>query len=290
MKVICADTAGFCFGVERAVNTVYDALKTEKGNIYTYGPIIHNETVVRELEERGVSVISSPEELKKLRKGCVIIRSHGVTREIYDIMEERGIRYIDATCPFVLKIHRLVQEASEKGDHVVVAGDRTHPEVEGILSFAGEDVSVIKDEAEAALFSPPEGKRLFLVSQTTFNSNIFNKIVEIFKEKRYYYNTVYTICNATALRQQETAELAGRVDAMIVIGGAHSSNTRKLYDIARSSCEHTIFVQTLDDLVSRKKAICNPASCVGITAGASTPKNIIEEVQNYVRRFWTDVG
>ncbi len=290
MKVICAKTAGFCFGVERAVDTVYEAINAGEDRIYTYGPIIHNETVVNELEEKGVAVISSPEELKQLSEGCVIIRSHGVSKEIYDILNEKGIKYIDATCPFVLKIHQLVEEAAAKGDHIVVAGDRTHPEVEGILSFAGEAVSVIKDEVEAGAFVPPEGKRLFLVAQTTFNGNIFNKILEIFEEKRYYYDTVRTICNATALRQQETAELAGKVDAMIVIGGAHSSNTRKLYDIAKSSCGNTVLVQTLDDLVSRIKAICNPASCVGITAGASTPKNIIEEVQNYVRRFWTDVG
>ena len=290
MKVICADTAGFCFGVERAVNTVYEALESGREKIYTYGPIIHNETVVEELEKKGVSIISSCEELENIKEGCVIIRSHGVTKDIYDIMDRQGIRYIDATCPFVLKIHKLVREAAENGDHVVIAGDKTHPEVEGILSFAGNSVTVLKDDNEADAFVPPSDKRMFLVSQTTFNSNIFNKIVEIFDKKRYYYNAVYTICNATALRQQETAELAGKVDAMIVIGGAHSSNTKKLYDIAKNSCENTIFVQTLDDLVSRKKAICDPASCVGITAGASTPKNIIEEVQNYVRRFWTDVG
>ncbi len=290
MKVLTAKTAGFCFGVERAVNTVYEALEAGDEKIYTYGPIIHNESVVKELTDKGVSIISSPEELRGLTEGTVIIRSHGVTKKIYDILKEKGLKYIDATCPFVLKIHNLVNEAAARGEYVVIAGDRAHPEVEGILSFAGEDVTVLKDETEADGFTPKQGEKLFLVAQTTFNSNIFNKIVEIFDKKRYDYNTVYTICNATALRQQETAELAGRVDAMIVIGGAHSSNTRKLYDIARGICEHTIFVQTLDDLVSRMNAICDPASCVGITAGASTPKNIIEEVQNYVRRFWTDVG
>lgn len=290
MEVLTAKTAGFCFGVERAVDTVYKALEAGNEKIYTYGPIIHNESVVGELSDRGVSIISSPEELKDIKEGTVIIRSHGVTKEIYEILEEKGLKYVDATCPFVLKIHRLVHEAAERGEHVVIAGDSSHPEVMGILSFAGEDVTVLKDEEDAWEFAPKAGEKLFLVAQTTFNSNIFNKIVEIFDEKRYDYNTVYTICNATALRQQETAELAGKVDAMIVIGGAHSSNTRKLYDIARGICGHTIFVQTLDDLVSRMNAICDPASCVGITAGASTPKNIIEEVQNYVRRFWTDVG
>ena len=290
MKVITADTAGFCFGVERAVDTVRKAAEEGGDRIYTYGPIIHNDSVVKELSGKGVSIIASPEELEGITDGTVIIRSHGVTKRIYDILESSGVRYIDATCPFVLKIHRLVQEAADRGEHVVIAGDRDHPEVEGILSFAGDNVTVLGDESEAELFSPSEGEKLFLVAQTTFNSNIFNKIVEIFDKKRYHYNTVYTICNATSLRQQETAELAGRVDAMIVIGGAHSSNTRKLYDIAKGRCECTIFVQTLDDLVSRKDVIPGPASCVGITAGASTPKNIIEEVQNYVRRFWTDVG
>ena len=289
MTVKTAKTAGFCFGVERAVNTVYEALD-KGGDIYTYGPIIHNETVVSELAEKGVKVIKSPEELKDLDQGTVIIRSHGVTKEIYDILKEKGLDHIDATCPFVLKIHKLVREAAEAGDHIVIAGDAEHPEVEGILSFAGTSVTVLKNEEEALKFNPPVGKKLFLVAQTTFNGNIFNKIVEIFDERSYSYNTVYTICNATSLRQQETAELAEEVDTMIVIGGAYSSNTRKLCDIAKKRCAQTIFVQTLDDLVSRKNAFCNPASCVGITAGASTPKNIIEEVQNYVRRFWTDAG
>ena len=290
MKVITAETAGFCFGVERAVNTVHKALDECDSRVYTYGPIIHNESVVKELEDKGVAIVSSPEELRQINDGTVVIRSHGVTREIYDIIHEKGLKHIDATCPFVLKIHKLVEEAAQRGEHVVIAGDRFHPEVEGIISFAEGGVTVLRDEDEAAEFVPPAGKKLFLAAQTTFNSNIFNKIIEIFDKKMYYYDTVYTICNATAQRQKETAELAGKVDTMIVIGGAHSSNTKKLYDIAKSRCAQTIFVQTLDDLVSRKDAICNPASCVGITAGASTPKNIIEEVQNYVRRFWTNVG
>ncbi|MCR5746449.1 MAG: 4-hydroxy-3-methylbut-2-enyl diphosphate reductase [Lachnospiraceae bacterium] len=289
MEVITAETAGFCFGVERAVNTVYDALSNEDV-IYTYGPIIHNESVVEELDQKGVKIINSLEELKEITYGTVIIRSHGVTRQVYEILENNGLKYIDATCPFVLKIHRLVDEAAKDGCHIIIAGDRTHPEVEGILSFAGENVTVIQNEAEAEGFEAAEDSKLFMVAQTTFNSNIFNKFVEIFNKKYYNISIVNTICNSTALRQKETAELAEMVDAMIVIGGTHSSNTRKLYDIAKSKCEHTIFVQTLDDLILRKDDIPLRASCVGITAGASTPKKIIEEVQNYVRRFWPNVG
>ncbi len=289
MEVITAKTAGFCFGVERAVDTVYKAL-SETDELYTYGPIIHNESVVDELAAKGVKVIDSPRQLEELKSGTVIIRSHGVTREIYGILERNGLKYIDATCPFVLKIHRLVEGAARNGYHIIIAGDPSHPEVEGILSFAGDNVTVIQKEQDAENFIPPKGKKLFMVSQTTFNSNFFNYFVEIFNKKSYNVKVANTICNATALRQNETAELAGRVDTMIVIGGAHSSNTRKLYDIARSRCDRTFFVQTLDDLVKGKFEIPGRASCVGITAGASTPKKIIEEVQNYVRRFWPDAG
>ena len=289
MEVITAKTAGFCFGVERAVETVYSALE-HTDEIYTYGPIIHNESVVDELASKGVAVIESPEQLRQLKSGTVIIRSHGVTREIYDIIKENNLKYIDATCPFVLKIHRLVEKAAKDGYHIIIAGDPSHPEVEGILSFAGDNVSVISSKSDADRFTPPKDRKLFMVSQTTFNCIFFNYFIEIFNEKRYNVNVANTICNATALRQNETAELAGRVDAMIVIGGAHSSNTRKLYDIARSRCDRTFFVQTLDDLVKGKFEIPGRASCVGITAGASTPKKIIEEVQNYVRRFWPDAG
>ncbi len=289
MEVITAKSAGFCFGVERAVDTVYEALNSDD-KIYTYGPIIHNESVVSDLADKGVEIINTPEELMRIESGTVIIRSHGVTRSIYDIMDKKGIRYIDATCPFVLRIHKLVDKAREEGCHIIIAGDREHPEVQGILSFSGDHVTVIKTEKEAEEFEKPDGRELFMVAQTTFNSELFDKFVEIFNKKYYNVNIVSTICNATWQRQKETAELAKRVDTMIVIGGAHSSNTRKLYDIAGAGCKNTLFVQTLDDLVSKTDGIPGRGSCVGITAGASTPKNIIEEVQNYVRRFWTDAG
>ena len=155
MEVITAKTAGFCFGVERAVETVYSALE-QTDEIYTYGPIIHNESVVDELASKGVVVIDSPEQLRQLKSGTVIIRSHGVTREIYDIIKENNLKYIDATCPFVLKIHRLVEEAAKDGYHIIIAGDPSHPEVEGILSFAGDNVSVISSKSDADRFTPPK--------------------------------------------------------------------------------------------------------------------------------------
>ncbi len=279
MEVILAENAGFCFGVKRAVDSVYEQIE-KGGKIYTYGPIIHNEQVVKELEERGVTVINSAGELKDISEGTVIIRSHGVSKQIYDIIEGQGLELVDATCPFVKKIHRIVEKESEAGKHIVVIGSRTHPEVEGIVSWARGDVTVVENEDEANDFSPDKDREICVVSQTTFNNNKFKELVEILKKKGYYVSVANTICNATEERQTEARRIASMVDAMIVIGGAGSSNTQKLYEICRQECENTQYIQTLDDLVLNS---IESIKSVGITAGASTPKKIIQEVQSYVR-------
>ncbi len=281
MEVILAKTAGFCFGVKRAVATVYE--QAEKGeHIYTFGPIIHNEEVVKDLEQKGVQVLHSEEELKALKEGTVIIRSHGVAERIYMLIEEQGLTCVDATCPFVKKIHRIVKEESEKDVQVVVIGNDNHPEVEGIKGWCSKKLPaiVIETTKEAADFTLEPKKRLCLVSQTTFNYNKFQELVEIFHKKDYDINVVNTICNATEERQTEAKEIASSADAMIVIGGMHSSNTQKLYEICRRECKNTQYIQTLADLVLDST---ESISRVGITAGASTPNKIIEEVQNYVR-------
>ena len=280
-RVITAKSAGFCFGVERAVNKVYEEI--EAGNdIYTYGEIIHNELVVADLEAKGVKVIRSKEELEKLERGTVIIRSHGVSKDIFDHISGReGIRVVDATCPFVSKIHDVVRQQSAMGKDIIVIGDKTHPEVEGIVSYASARVSVIKDEKEAEEYDFKGAKETCIVAQTTFNLSKFQKLVEILREKSYSIYDVNTVCSATRIRQEEAHEIASKADAMIVIGSRNSSNTGKLYDICRECCAETFLIQTLDDLNLEK---AKSFSCVGITAGASTPKFIIEEVQNYVRR------
>ena len=283
MEVRLADCAGFCFGVKRAVDTVYEQLKNGK-TIYTYGPIVHNEEVVRELSEKGVRVLENKEDLKQLKAGenipTVIIRAHGVAKEIYDIMEANGLECIDATCPFVKKIHRIVEQKSTEGYHVIVVGDPKHPEVEGIVGWCQGPVTVLETPEQAENFVKTEGEKLCIVSQTTYNYNKFQYIVEIFEKKGYNDSVVNTICNATEERQRSAKTIAADADVMIVIGGKHSSNSRKLYEICQRECVHTYFIQTLDDLhLDLPKA----ASLVGITAGASTPNNIIEEVQNYVR-------
>jgi 4-hydroxy-3-methylbut-2-enyl diphosphate reductase len=280
MEVILAEHAGFCFGVTKAVETVYDQIEKEKKNIYTYGPIIHNETVVGDLEKKGVKVIENIEELNGITDGCIIIRSHGVTRETMERLENTGLKIIDATCPFVKRIHKIVEEESKKGRSIIVVGSSSHPEVEGIVSYARGDVTVIESPEKAEEFKGDRELEYTLVSQTTFNRKKFQETIEILNNYGYNINVVNTICNATDERQSEAETIASRADAMIVIGGASSSNSRKLYEICAQKCINTYFIQTLDDL-----HLDLPASVrlVGITAGASTPKNIIEEVQNYVR-------
>ena len=282
MKVRVAKTAGFCFGVERAVNTVYEEIDKGSGPIYTFGPIIHNESVVSDLRDRGVEVINSEEELSELSGGTVIIRSHGVPARIYDLLESRGIRYVDCTCPFVKKIHRIVSEESEKGEYIVVVGDPDHPEVQGLCGWCkGSDIAVISDISGVKDLPVDKEKKICIVSQTTFNYKKFQEIVELIRKKGYDIIVFNTICNATQERQQEASDLASCSDAMIVIGGKNSSNTQKLYKICSEKCANTYYIQTLDDLELRQLELFKN---VGITAGASTPKNIIEEVQKNVRR------
>lgn len=271
MEVILAKTAGFCFGVKRAVDTVYK--EAGKKNVYTYGPIIHNSEVVNDLKKKGVKVINSREELEALEEGTVIIRSHGVAREIYDLIHEKGLELVDATCPFVRKIHKIVEKAGNDGDQVIIVGSEQHPEVQGIKGWCTGEVHIISD---AEQFEGIDlNKPTTLVSQTTFNYKKFQDLVEKFSKTRYDILVLNTICNATQERQVEAARIASQVDAMIVIGGRHSSNTQKLYEICLKECKDTFYIQTLGDLDPDS---VSSVRSVGITAGASTPRKIIEEV------------
>ena len=282
MNVELAKTAGFCFGVKRAVDTVYQQIEQYRGEkIFTYGPIIHNEEVIKDLRSHGVEVLNDEEELKTADADVVVIRSHGVAKYIYDILEERGITCVDATCPFVKKIHKIVAEKSAEGSYIVIVGNGEHPEVQGIRGWAGEQVTVVQTPEDAERFElPDKDQKVCIVAQTTFNYNKFKELVEIISKKRYDIVVLNTICNATKERQTEARQIAARVDAMVVIGDKRSSNTQKLFEICKEECLNTYYIQTLDDLdLNQLKSV----KTVGITAGASTPKNIIEEVQNNVR-------
>ena len=291
MEVITAKSAGFCFGVKRAMEKVNEQItlrdETHR-NIYTYGPIIHNEEVVKELEEKGVFAIREgdniddyvPDKNDDGRPIRVIIRSHGVSKKTQELLVSKGFEVIDATCPFVKRIHNTVMKESLEGREIIIVGNPNHPEVEGIVGWCVNEPFVIEnaDEIETIPFSAE--KKYSIVAQTTFNHKKFKDIVEKITAIGYDVNVVDTICNATYERQCESREIASKVDAMIVIGDTHSSNSKKLFEICREECENTHFIQTLDDLILENT---ESVRLVGITAGASTPNYIIEEVQNYVR-------
>ncbi|TAH72163.1 MAG: bifunctional 4-hydroxy-3-methylbut-2-enyl diphosphate reductase/30S ribosomal protein S1 [Anaerolineaceae bacterium] len=273
MNLEIAESAGFCFGVQRAVDVVYEEIKNG-GHIYTYGPIIHNEVVVEDLKSKGVKVIETLEELNGLPKGTIIIRSHGISKNLLDELASYGHKIVDATCPFVKKIHKTVSKHDEH--HIIIVGNSQHPEVKGIIGWCNNDnFTVIENPDEARLLDLPLETKLCIVAQTTFNYNRFQELVEIISKKGYDIFVLNTICNATQSRQSEAYELAKKSDAMIVIGSKESSNTRKLYEICKKECANTYYIQKPDDLdLNSFKSFRN----VGITAGASTPHNIIKEV------------
>ncbi len=286
MQITVADSAGFCFGVERAVQMVYDEAEKHSGGVYTMGPIIHNEQVVSDLVARGVKVIDDDlicaETGQPIAPGnTIIIRSHGISKAMYEKLKASGCTLVNATCPFVQKIHTIVKEKYEAGYQIVIVGSPDHPEVAGIRGWVDGPCTIVKSIEEARALSLNPDQKVCVVSQTTFNLGKFREIVEIIEKLGYHVEVKNTICNATRERQAEALDLAKRSDVMIVIGGRASSNTQKLYEICKSQCENTYYIQTQDDLVT---VDFQPDSCVGITAGASTPNNIIQEVSQHVRR------
>ena len=280
-EIKIAKSAGFCFGVKRAVNLVYDQVGNAK-KVYTYGPIIHNEEVVSDLERKGVYVLSEEDIDAMLAHDGreddakeIVIRSHGIGRDAYKKLEQLGFEIVDATCPFVKKIHRIVQEETEQGHCVVIVGDENHPEVCGIRGWCVREPIIVNSVEQAQKKLDFLDKNVYIVAQTTFNDVKFKDIVEFFRNKGYNVIVYNTICNATEERQREARALAADVDTMIVIGGKSSSNTQKLYEICRRECENTYYIQTLVDL---DLTVIESAKRVGITAGASTPNKIIKEV------------
>ncbi len=280
MKVIVAKKAGFCFGVKRAVDTAFKAAEDDsddKKPVFTFGPIIHNKEVVAELAEHGVGMVDSLEKLKKLPISKIIIRSHGIGRDVLKNIEEMGHEIIDATCPFVKNIHKKADESTGEGKTLIITGDPDHPEVQGIKGWCNNEPYIISEVSDVDKLPDKIEGQLTVVSQTTFNAKKFKDIVELLHKKYYNIIVCNTICNATAERQEEAEKLSAQVDVMIVIGDKSSSNTKKLYEISRQQCKNTYYIQTLNDL---DLTVIESASRVGITAGASTPRNIIKEVHD----------
>ena len=274
-KIVVADNAGFCFGVKRAVDAVYElAVKKDGRNIYTLGELIHNENVTNELASLGVRTLKDPEELNDSEDCIVVIRSHGIPKDVLDKLSSAKCEIVDLTCPFVKRIHYLVAEASS--DNIIIIGKEDHPEVVGIKGWAGSrSVYIINSVEEAD--SLPEMESAVLVAQTTSTLSLWDSIINVLRPKISDFKEYNTICDTTLKRQHEAEYLAKNSDVVIVIGGKHSSNTEKLYSLCKNYCARTFHIDNIEELSIEK--IAND-DIISLIAGASTPNRIIMEVKN----------
>lgn len=293
-NILIADNAGFCFGVKRAMNMAWNELdKSDKVAIYALGPLIHNKQAVAKYEERGMLTVDTIEEIEKIesekvRRGInaskdreMIIRSHGVSKSIYDEAKLKDIPIIDTTCPFVRKIHYLANKCFEEGKQLIVIGDKNHPEIIGINGWSSHSAIIAKNLEELRNISFDTNKDYFIVAQTTMNEKEFDAIIDYIRSLDIKFEVENTICSATRVRQESARELAHKVDLMIVIGGRHSSNTQKLVKICQDIVD-TFSIETKEDL---DRKLLDKYHTIGITAGASTPDWIIEEVINFLKEL-----
>ena len=283
-NILIADNAGFCFGVKRAMNMAWNELdKSDKVAIYALGPLIHNKQAVAKYEERGMLTVDTIEEIEKIesekaRQGIktskdreMIIRSHGVSKSVYDEAKLKDIPIIDTTCPFVRKIHYLANKCFEEGKQLIVIGDKNHPEIIGINGWSSHSAIIAKNLEELRNISFDTNKDYFIVAQTTMNEKEFDAIIDYIRSLDIKFEVENTICSATRVRQESARELAHKVDLMIVIGGRHSSNTQKLVKICQDIVD-TFSIETKEDL---DRNLLDKYHTIGITAGASTPDWII---------------
>lgn len=282
MEVILGKTSGFCFGVKNAIDGAEKELKNNN-KVYCLGEIIHNEEVIKDLENKGLEIIDDINDAFDK----VIIRAHGVPKEVYEIGKKRNIEILDYTCPFVLKIHNTVVEYAKNNYFIFLLGIKNHPETVGTISFCGNNSYLIEtlDDISNALksFDNSGLENLLIISQTTFSVSLFENIVNnIQSSLSSKVNLVIknTICNTTSMRQKEAEQLSKNVDLMIIIGGQHSSNTKKLYEISKKHCKNVLLIQTEKNL---KQEYFHGIGKVGIMAGASTPQSIIEDVVNFCK-------
>lgn len=285
MEIIVGKTAGFCYGVKNAVEKSIEELKKEK-SVYCLGEIVHNQSVVRNLEDMGMKFIEDLDENTNKKK--TVIRAHGVSKEIYNKANNNNIELIDLTCPNVLKIHKIVSEHKENDYYIFLIGTKSHPETIGTAGFCGENFSIVEveEDIENAIEKLNESrkKKLLVVVQTTFSMEKFlcfsDEIKKSLNKKIEDIKIVNTICNATKARQEETEKISKKVDYMIIIGGKNSSNTKKLYEIAKKNCQNTICIENYEEINLED---IDGKEILGIMAGASTPQSSIDEVINILR-------
>ncbi len=275
MEIKIAKKAGFCFGVKRAIDITFNLAKEGNTGIYTYGPLIHNPQVVEELQRKGINTVSN---LNCPDIRTIIIRTHGVSPEVYAETSKMGYNVIDATCPFVKKAQNFAQILREEGYQVLIIGDKEHPEVQGLIGFAGGD-ALVADSAEKL---PAFKNKVGIIVQTTQSLDTFRKIVLQVVSSAREVKIYNTICDYTAQRVKETRDLAEKVDVMIIVGGKNSSNTNQLVRISKEICAKVYHIETADEI---KKIWFNRAKKIGITGGASTPQWIIDDVVKKIREI-----
>lgn len=274
MQIIVARHAGFCFGVERAIDIVRNA-SDENDNVVTFGPIIHNPQVVNDLAEKGVSTINSLDEVKK--DMSVVVRSHGIEKKEALFLEKSAGKVIDAACPFVKKAQKAAEELSKKCDYIIILGEQEHPEVKGIISYINIDYKVIEKAEE--IENLPYKKMYGFLAQTTQNQQVFKSVEQLLRNKCDELIVAKTICSATEHRQAAAIEVASNVEVMIVVGGKNSANTTRLYHLCKEICPNTFHVETEAELNAE---MFSNVEKVGLTAGASTPKYLLEKVREYI--------
>lgn len=285
MEIMVGKMAGFCGGVSNAVEKAKAELEnTEHKNIYCLGELVHNHEVMKQLSKRGLQMIEN------IEQGCgkVIVRAHGITKQIYSEAKQRGVNLVDLTCKKVLKIHEMAESYAKKGYYIFLIGDRQHPEVIGTHSFCGEYATIIAEEKEVAqavkTFKQCNIPKLVVLAQTTYSIEKFDRITKMIEKKisgKTEYIVHKTICEATRLRQEETSRISKQVEGMIIIGGKNSSNTKKLYEIAKQNCEKVVLVESQKEIVPEQWIECEK---IGIMAGASTPKDSIDEVVQIIEK------
>ncbi|MFW6132204.1 MAG: 4-hydroxy-3-methylbut-2-enyl diphosphate reductase [Candidatus Aminicenantaceae bacterium] len=275
MKITVAKNSGLCYGVKRALNLAKETRNQKKGNVMTLGSLIHNPQVISDLENEGIHIADSLDELKE---GTVIIRSHGVSPAVYNLLREKKIEIVDATCPIVKKIQKLVERLANENEEIVIVGNRKHPETIGLIGFSNEKGFVVENESQIEYLS--HKKKRVVLAQSTQDFYVFHKIVSVLIKKTEELKVYNTICHFTQERQKSTSELATQVDTLFIIGGKNSSNTNKLYQISKRILQRTYFIENAEQI---DNTMLKRANKIGISGGASTPPEAIQEAVNKIK-------
>lgn len=278
MEIIVAKNSGLCYGVKRALNLAKETRHERNGKVLTLGDLIHNPQVIVDLKKQGIHSI---ENLNELKKGTIIIRSHGISPEVYESLEEKNMEIVDATCPIVKRIQKLVEILAENKEEIIIVGNKDHPEIKGLIGFSQERGIIVENEIQIKHL--PHKKKRAVLAQSTQDLYIFGKIVTALIEKTVELRVYNTICHSTQTRQKSTSELASQVDTLFIVGGKNSSNTQKLYQISRRILPETYFVENAEQITPE---MLKRAKKIGISGGASTPHEAIQEAVEKIKNSY----